>query len=136
MRKIHSFLVAVLSSTILVTLIQCLSPLAQGADVPIILKPQASEAVSIPSIPSGLNIGTVGTRYTYSTGGSFSNLGHPVQYFFDWGDGTSSGWLPAGITTASKSWSSAATYSIRVRARCATDASAVSSWSVTKIVMM
>ena len=48
------------------------------------------EIVSIPSTPIGLTIGTTGTSYTYTTGGSTSSLGHSVQYLFDWGDGTNS----------------------------------------------
>jgi C1A family cysteine protease/uncharacterized OB-fold protein len=90
----------------------------------------AVEVVSAPTIPSGPTTGTPGTSYLYSTGGASSNLGHPVQYFFDWGDGTNSGWLPVGTTSASKSWASGGTYKVRAQARCATHASAVSGWSI------
>jgi hypothetical protein len=74
-------------------------------------------------------------QYTYSTGGAFSNLsGHQVQYFFDWGDGTNSGWLPVGTTTAPKTWPSPnatnkGVYSVQARARCVTDTLAVSVWT-------
>jgi len=87
------------------------------------------EIVSTPNTPSGPTSGTTGTSYTYSTGGSTSNLGHTVQYFFDWGDGTNSGWVDVGTTSASHSWSNAGTYIIKAQARCATDTTVISNWS-------
>jgi Zn-dependent metalloprotease len=89
------------------------------------------ETVSTPRVPSGPNIGFNGASYTYSTGGASSNVGHSIQYFFDWGDGTNSGWLPVGTTSASKSWASGGTYTVKAQARCATHTSTVSSWSGT-----
>jgi hypothetical protein len=73
--------------------------------------------------------GTIGTLYTYSTGGSASNLGHPVQYLIDWGDGSNSGWLAVGTTSASKFWTSTGNYLVKAQARCSSDTSIVSSWS-------
>ncbi len=89
------------------------------------------EAVSAPAMLSGPTSGLPNVQYTYSTGGSTSNLGHQVQYFFDWGDDTNSGWLPVGVTTASKAWTAGMLngYIIKTRARCATDPLAVSGWS-------
>ena len=84
------------------------------------------ESISTPDVPTGPATGIPGTAYTYSTGGSFSNLGHSVQYLFSWGDGTDSGWLPVGITTAIKYWLTGGTYTVTARARCATDTSVVS----------
>jgi hypothetical protein len=79
------------------------------------------ETISPPSSPTGPPNGTTGTTYTYSTtGGSSSNLGHPIQYLFDWGDGTNSGWLPVGKKTATKAWALHGTFPVRVKARCAT----------------
>ena len=91
--------------------------------------PPLQEAVSRPSKPIGPVEGTVETLYPFSTGGSFSHLGHPVQYLFDWGDGTNSGWLPAGQTRASKVWSDSGTYDVVVRARCAIHNFVLSAWS-------
>ncbi len=88
-----------------------------------------TETVSTSSTPTGTTSGTTGTSYSYTTGGSVSNQGHSVQYFFDWGDGTNSGWLSAGTTSASHSWASAGTYSVKAQARCATHTTVVSSWS-------
>ncbi len=89
------------------------------------------ETISTPTPLSGPTSGITNNAYSYSTGGSVSSLGRPVQYFFDWGDGTNSGWLAVGQTNASKSWYSAGTYSVRAQARCATDTSVTSGWSGT-----
>jgi hypothetical protein len=88
----------------------------------------AQESVSTPSTPSGPTSGTPGTPYSYSTGGSSDNLGNPVQYLFYWGDGSNSGWLPTGSTSATHSWS-AGTYGVTAQARSATNNSVVSSQS-------
>ena len=87
------------------------------------------ETISIPTISVGPPEGTTGTVYTYSAEGGDSNLGHPIQYQFDWGDGTNSGWLPPKKTSASKSWSSGGTFNVKAQARCASHNSVVSSWS-------
>ncbi len=42
-----------------------------------------------------------------------------MQYKFDWDDGSDSGWLAVGTTTASHSWAAAGTYDVRAMARCA-----------------
>jgi hypothetical protein len=84
-----------------------------------------AEVISTPSAPSGPSNGTAASTYSYSTGGASSSLSHSVQYRFDWGDGTTSGWLPAGTTSASHSWT-AGTYTVHSEARCTTHNSAVS----------
>ena len=68
-----------------------------------VFKMQQAETIVTPDVPSGPGSGTKEVIYTYSTEGSSSNFGHSIQYFFDWGDGTNSGWLPVGTTSASKS---------------------------------
>ena len=88
-----------------------------------------TEAISVPNIPSGPVNGIPGAEYSYSAWGSSSNVGHRIQYFFDWGDGTNSGWLSAEVPIASKSWSTAGTYPVKAKARCATDTSLESGWS-------
>jgi hypothetical protein len=87
------------------------------------------ETVSTPSTPSGPTSGAVLTPYTFSTGASSSSYGDSVQYLFDWGDGTNSGWLPANVSSKSKSWTNPGTYLVKVQARCTTHTSARSSWS-------
>ena len=89
----------------------------------------SAEVISTPTTPNGATSGITNNSYYYSTEGSASNLGHPVQYLFDWGSGTTSGWLAVGTTIASKSWTSAGSYTVKAKARCATDTSVVSSWS-------
>lgn len=85
------------------------------------------ETISTPNPPTGQTPGNVSTSYSYSTVGAFSNLGHSLQYMFDWGDGTYSTW--SSSTTASKTWFIAGTYTVKAQARCATDTSIVSAWS-------
>ena len=87
-----------------------------------------TEKVFTPTVLSGPTGGITGTSYTYTTGGSSSNLGHSVQYQFDWkGDGTElSSW---GSGTQSKTWTATGTYNVRARSRCATHPSVVSLWS-------
>ncbi len=87
------------------------------------------EIISTPTIPSGPANGTIGIFYSYTTGGSSSSLADSVQYLLDWGDGTNSGWLPAGITSASNFWTSSRQYKVRAQARCASHKAVVSAWS-------
>ena len=84
-------------------------------------------SVSTPTPPSGPTSGTPGTSYTYSTGGSSSDHGHPPEYRFDWGDGTYSDW--SSSASASKSWSATSTYLVKAQARCEIHTSIVSAWS-------
>jgi hypothetical protein len=62
-----------------------------------VLVPQ--ENISTPDTPSGPIDGIIGTDYTYSTGGSSSDLGHPVEYRFSWGDGSYSEWSASGVSS-------------------------------------
>ena len=87
------------------------------------------ESVSPPTILEGPKSTIVNKSNIYSTGGSSSSTGHPIQYRFDWGDGTTSGWLAAGTISASKSWVSSGLYDVKVQARCAHDTTNISPWS-------
>jgi len=82
--------------------------------------PTVKETVSAPPLPAGPTNGAPGIVNTYAAGGSSSNLDHSIQYFFDWGDGTNSGWLPVNTLSASKSWASPGNYTVTAQARCAT----------------
>ena len=88
-----------------------------------------AETISTPATPDGPTFGTIGTSYTYTASGSTSNFGHPLQYIFDWGDGTPSDWLAVGTTSASHTWTTGGVFAVSVRARCATHTNAVSRWS-------
>ncbi|MDI6755313.1 MAG: hypothetical protein QME78_13080, partial [Thermodesulfobacteriota bacterium] len=87
-----------------------------------------SETISTPATPSGTTSGNVGITYTYIASGASSNLGHSLQYQFDWkGDGSDlSFW---GAANQQKVWTTSGAYSVRVRARCSTHTSVVSNWS-------
>ena len=86
----------------------------------------APEAVSVPNTVRGTNILQVSQTGSYQTGGAMSNLGNPVEYQFDWGDGTQSAWGPAIQT---KSWGANGYYFIEAIARSQTNPSRVSDWS-------
>ena len=92
-----------------------------------------SEVISTPKTPSGATSGYMGTSYKFSTSGSSSSLGssHPVQYQFDWGDGTFSSWGSPSFNTYSQShvWTLPGTYSVKAQARCKNHPSSVSAWS-------
>jgi len=92
-----------------------------------------SEVISTPQTPSGASSGYTGTSYKFSTGGSSSSLGstHPVEYQFDWGDGTFSSWGSPSLRSYSQShvWSVSGTYSVKAQARCKKDPNNVSAWS-------
>src|ERR1051325_2640912 len=66
------------------------------------------ETGSPPTKPTGTTSTYTNHSYTYTTGGAVDNYGYSVQYYFDWGDGTSSGWLPVGTVSATKTWTAAA----------------------------
>jgi len=87
-----------------------------------------TETVSTPNVLSGPVSGITGGPCSYTTGGSTSSLGNPVQYQFDWkGDGTD---LSAqGSATQAKTWTVAGTYNVRARAGSTLNASVVSNWS-------
>jgi subtilisin family serine protease len=69
----------------------------------------ATEWVSAPAMLTGSINVAMETAYFFSTGGAISSIGDQVQYFFDWGDGTDSGWLSPDTSSSSKSWTSPGT---------------------------
>jgi len=91
------------------------------------------ETVSMPAV-SGPATGTVNQSYTFTvtTPSTVTPSGDPVKYFFDWGDGTNSGWVSG--TSAPHSWGNTGTYPVRVKAQCATHTSVVSEWSGTSSI--
>jgi hypothetical protein len=87
----------------------------------------APETVLAPRVLSGPTSGVTRRSYTYTTGGSTSSLGNPVEYQFDWkGDGTSLS--PWGSAIRSNTWVSPGAYNVRARARCAIHTGVISSW--------
>ena len=79
------------------------------------------------TIPTGTTDAGTGYAYPYSTSGSPGD-GDPAEYQFDW-KGDESDLSSWGSSTQTKSWSSAGTYMVRARARCALHTSIVSDWS-------
>lgn len=92
----------------------------------------AGHRVPAPLRPYGPSSGVAGGSYTYYTIADPCSAGHPVQYRFDWGDGTYSAW--SSSYSAAKKWSTPGTYNIRAQARCAVTHSIVSPWSSVRTV--
>lgn len=64
---------------------------------------------------SGPQQGTAAVSHSFELQPSLCNKGHAVQYFYDWGDGFTSGY--SGIKKT-HSWSKGGTYAMKVFARC------------------
>ena len=86
------------------------------------------ETISTPNTPTGPTTGFKGQNLDFVTGGAISNLGHSVEYQFDWGDGNLSSW---GSSTRSHAYSDTGNFQIRARARCEVHTDKVSNWSNT-----
>ena len=73
-----------------------------------------------PNTPSGPSSGKAGNSYSYSTSTTDPN-GDLLYYWFDWDDGTDSGWKgpynSGQIASASHIWSAQGSYSIKVKAK-------------------
>ena len=76
-----------------------------------------------PTTPNSPASGFIDTSYTFNTSATDPD-GDPLEYQFDWGDGTSSSW---GAASRSHAWSAAGTYCIKARAR--DSHGALSDWS-------
>jgi hypothetical protein len=87
-------------------------------------EPNARYSPEQPQTPEGPHQGTVNTELTYTTSTTDSQ-GDQVYYLWDWGDGTTSGWLgpyeSGDSMEASHSWSKKGTYEIRVKAKDSND---------------
>jgi hypothetical protein len=92
------------------------------------LDPQGSdpETITTPNTPTGPTSLQVNQSGTYTTSGSSSNQGHPVEYRFDWSNGQYSTW---GSATRPYTWPNAGTYCVRAQARCVIHPSVMSAWS-------
>lgn len=86
----------------------------------------AVEYISTPDIPNGPETGITGALYQYSAAGAVSSAGHTVQYSFDWGDGTHSGWTPPSVTSSFHAWPTPGTYQVRVIASSVVDQTVLS----------
>jgi len=90
-----------------------------------------------PDKPSGKASGKTGTTYSYSSSATDPN-DDDVYYWFDWGDGTNSGWdgphNSGDSVTLAHAWASDGTYPIKVKAKDVYDAESV--WSDSLSVSM
>jgi hypothetical protein len=109
-----------------------------GSDVDVLYRSRIfpeSDPPEKPIIDGPIN-GKVGTEYIYRAVTNDSE-GDNVSYFFDWGDGTNSGWtqyVPSGESVArSHYWSIKGTYTIKVKAK--DDNGVESDWSELKVNM-
>jgi hypothetical protein len=82
--------------------------------------PSPSNPPSQPTKPVGPTLGIWNVEYTYISSATEPD-GEQLYYLFDWGDGSSSGWLGpynSGQTgTASHIWTVLGTYNVKVKAR-------------------
>jgi hypothetical protein len=89
-------------------------------------------SISALTQPTGAATGLTGESYTYSTGGSACSNGHPLEYRFDWGDGTISAW--SSSNQAGKTWTTPGSYQVKAQARCSVNTTRVSAWSTAQSV--
>lgn len=89
-----------------------------------------NQAPEKPDTPDGINKGKPGEEYTFSTKTNDPDGDH-VYYWFDWGDGTDSGWLgpynSGLIINALHTWNERGNFQIRVKVK--DDDNAQSEWS-------
>ncbi len=94
-----------------------------------------AETVSTPTVPTaGASPPFKTLPVEYTTGGSTSSWGDPVQYYFDFGDGTYSGWLTAGTTKVAKRFASTGSFNVRAKARCSVHTAVESAYSTALVV--
>ncbi|UCE05035.1 MAG: InlB B-repeat-containing protein, partial [bacterium] len=87
---------------------------------------KVDETITTPNKPTGSTIGKVGQILSFSTGGSTSNLGHSVEYRFDWGNQNISNW---GSASQAHTYNNVENYQVKAQARCQTDTNIISDWS-------
>jgi len=96
---------------------QWLEPAFRGWSACVI---RATDFPAVPEMPSGPTAGETGVDCDFWTSTTDPEE-DSIFYWFDWGDGSSTGWLgpfPSGDTCgASNSWSDPETYDVKVKAR-------------------
>jgi len=99
-------------------------------DTAVIINPGENHAPEKPETPQGPTSGNTGNSYTYTTSTTDPD-GDQVYYKFDWGDGTSSGWLgpydSGEEAQANHIWANRGSYPVKVKARDVHDEESV--WS-------
>ncbi|MBC8182869.1 VCBS repeat-containing protein [candidate division KSB1 bacterium] len=92
---------------------------------------EINETVSAPVKPIGPDSGHVRENMVFVTDSAVSNLGHEVEYQFDWGDGILSAW---GSNTGQHIYSYKDTMLIKARARCKIHLNIISDWSANHVL--
>jgi hypothetical protein len=92
--------------------------------------PIPNASPSTPSTPAGSSSGWKNASYSFSTSAVDPN-GHTIQYRYDWGDGSMSGW---GATGQSHAWSAAGQYGVKAQAM--DSLSALSVWSAARTIVI
>jgi len=79
-----------------------------------------SQTPAVPSEPAGPASGYTDSSYGYTTSATEPD-GDELYYWFDWDDGTNSGWLgpyaSGQVCNASHSWSNPGSYSVKAKAK-------------------
>jgi hypothetical protein len=92
-----------------------------GFSTPLSVSISAGDPPDIPSAPSGTTNGMHGTLYEYSTSSFDPNMGDQISYWFDWGDGSNSGWVgpynPGQVATDSNIWDEPGSFDVKVKAK-------------------
>ena len=92
-----------------------------------------SEAISTPILNAAATNGQPGQSLSFWAT-AIDNFGYNIQYRFDWGNGTTSGWgtaVASGITyTNTSSWATPTTVLVRAQAQNATNSAKFSLWSL------
>lgn len=105
-----------------------------GSPTTLLLPDTATHTVSVPTAPDGPAEGFTTVSYGFTGGGASCNMGHALEYRYDWGDGSFSDW--ASPSSGSHAWSGADTYYVKAQARCSQDMNIVSEWSSQKMVVI
>jgi hypothetical protein len=82
--------------------------------------PSPSNPPTQPTKPAGPNLGIWNVEYTYTSSATEPD-NEQLYYLFDWGDGSTSGWLgpftSGQIGTGAHTWTDLGTYNVKVKAR-------------------
>ena len=63
--------------------------------------------------------GKKGATLHYAAQRKDTNFTNPIEYFFEFSDGTNSGWLPTGQNSLAKAWNSTGQQSVQAKYKCA-----------------
>ena len=81
--------------------------------------------------------GKINTMYTYNASAIDPDYNDRLKYFFDWGDGTNSGWTisykSGQIVSASHEWTNKGSYSVKVKTK--DNADVESDWTILPVSM-